>query len=131
MRCRRCEPVPEEVRRTADLLERRWLLSVLYAALRGALRFNEFKQAVEGIPSRTLAERLRELERAGVLERRVVAARPPIVEYRLTDEGRRLAPVVEALRGFALAVPPARPAARPPTRRRAAAGSQPRPPGAR
>ncbi|MDP8943789.1 MAG: helix-turn-helix transcriptional regulator, partial [Actinomycetota bacterium] len=101
MRCRTCEPVPEEVRRAADLLERRWLLSVLYAALAGALRFNEFKQAVEGIPSRTLADRLRELERAGVLERRVIAARPPLIEYRLTEEGRRLAPVIEALQGFA------------------------------
>jgi len=38
----RCKPIPEEVRQTADLLERRWQLSVLYAALTGALRFNEF-----------------------------------------------------------------------------------------
>ena len=101
MRCRRCEPVPEEVRRTADLLERRWLLSILYAALSGALRFNEFRQAVVGIPPRTLADRLRELEQAGILERRVSGSRPPLVEYRLTREGRRLEPVVEALRGLA------------------------------
>ena len=39
-RCRNCSPVPEEVRRAADLLERRWLLSILYAALEGAMRFN-------------------------------------------------------------------------------------------
>ena len=39
----------------------------------------------------------RELEAAGVLERRVVPASPPYAEYRLTDRGRRLAPVVEAL----------------------------------
>ena len=101
MRCRRCDPVPEEVRRAADLLERRWLLSVLYAALGGAVRFNEFKQAVEGIPPRTLAERLRELERAGILERCVRPGRPPVVEYRLTEAGRRLAPVVDGLRRFA------------------------------
>ena len=51
-RCRNCEPMPEGVRRTADLLERRWLLSVLYAAHSGALRFNEFKQILGGVPPR-------------------------------------------------------------------------------
>ncbi|GAC1317618.1 MAG: hypothetical protein NVSMB25_05620 [Thermoleophilaceae bacterium] len=89
--------MPEEVRRAAGLLERRWLISVVYASLAGAHRFNEFRQAVEGIPSRTLTERLRELEHAGLLERHVVPASPPYAEYRLTEHGRRLGPVVEAL----------------------------------
>jgi DNA-binding HxlR family transcriptional regulator len=89
--------VPEEVRRAADLLERRWVISVVWASLEGAVRFNEFRQAVEGVPPRTLTERLRELEQAGVLERRVVDDSPPYAEYRLTDRGRRLAPVVQAL----------------------------------
>lgn len=101
MGCRRCEPVPEEVRRAADLLERRWLLSVLYAALAGALRFNEFRQALDGVPARTLTDRLRELEAAGLIERRVLDGRPPVVEYRLTEEGRALAPVVEAVGRYA------------------------------
>ena len=105
MDCRRCEPVPEEVRRAADLLERRWLLSVLYAALAGALRFNEFRQALEGVPARTLTDRLRELEAAGLIERRVLDTRPPRTEYRLTEEGRALAPVVEALGRYAAAAP--------------------------
>jgi DNA-binding HxlR family transcriptional regulator len=89
--------VPEEVRQVGDLLERRYVISVIWASLEGAARFNEFRQAVEGVPSRTLTERLRELETAGVLERRLVNASPPYAEYRLTDRGRRLAPVVEAL----------------------------------
>ena len=100
MRCRSCRPVPEEVRRAADLLARRYGISVIWASLEGAARFNEFRQAVEGVPPRTLTERLRELERAGVLERRLVNASPPYAEYRLTDLGRRLAPVVEALRAW-------------------------------
>jgi DNA-binding HxlR family transcriptional regulator len=89
--------VPEEVRRAADLLERRWVISVVWASLEGAVRFNEFRQAVEGVPPRTLTERLRELEQAGVLERRVVPASPPYAEYRLTERGRGLAPVVQAV----------------------------------
>src|SRR5207248_3468275 len=67
--------LPEEVARAADLLGRRWALAILWAAAEaGAVRFNEFRQTLEGIPPRTLAARLNELEQAGVLrseERRV------------------------------------------------------------
>ena len=74
---------------------------VLWASYEGATRFNEFKQALGTIPPRTLAQRLVELEEAGVLERIVIDARPPRVEYRLTDEGRRLKHVVDAVATFA------------------------------
>jgi DNA-binding HxlR family transcriptional regulator len=105
-RCRRCEPVPEEVRRAADLLERRWVLQILYAAHAGAVRFNEFRQAVGPVPPRTLAARLVELEAAGILERRVLDSRPPRVEYRLTELGERLRIVVDALQSWAATVRP-------------------------
>jgi DNA-binding HxlR family transcriptional regulator len=98
---RRCQPVPVQVRQTADLLERRWQLSIIYAALTGAMRFNEFAQAVDGISPRMLAERLRDLEAAGLIERTVLPTSPPTVEYRLTARGERLAPVIEAMRAYA------------------------------
>ena len=102
MRCRQCNPVPEEIARAADLLGRRWMLAILWAAAdEGAVRWNEFKQALEGIPPRTLAQRLVELEDAGVLERRVHDARPPRVEYRLTPAGRHLGALVDAMRVYA------------------------------
>src|SRR6202453_1325114 len=97
----RCQPVPQEVRQTADLLERRWQLSILYAALSGALRFNEFAAAVAGISPRMLSERLRDLEAAGLIERKVIPSSPPTVEYRLTPRGRRLGPIIDALRAYA------------------------------
>jgi DNA-binding HxlR family transcriptional regulator len=98
---RRCQPVPAQVREAAELLERRWQLSIIYAALTGALRFNEFAQAVDGISPRMLAERLRDLEAAALIERTVLPTSPPTVEYRLTARGRRLAPVIEAMRAYA------------------------------
>ena len=98
---RRCQPVPVQVRQTADLLERRWQLSIIYAALTGAMRFNEFAQAVDGISPRMLAERLRDLESAGLVKRTVLPTSPPTVEYHLTARGRRLAPVIEAMRAYA------------------------------
>jgi DNA-binding HxlR family transcriptional regulator len=103
MRCRSCTPLPEEVRRAADLLERRWTVSILVASHEGAIRFNEFLQMVGRIPPATLASRLAELESAGVLERDVIDARPPRVEYRLTARGRRLQAVVTALQLYASA----------------------------
>ena len=103
MRCKQCKPLPEEVARAADLLGRRWMLAILWAsAEEGAVRFNEFKQALEGIPPRTLALRLVELEDAGDLERRVMPdTRPPRVEYQLTQAGRRLGALVDAMRAYA------------------------------
>jgi len=96
--------MPEEFRRAAELLERRWLLSILYAAHSGALRFNEFKQILVSVPPRTLAQRLTELEEAGVLERRVLPTRPPAAEYRLTRKGEELGQLAEALQRAAASI---------------------------
>ena len=97
MRCRKCTPLPEEIRRAADLLERRWTVSILWASHEGALRFNEFLQVLGSVPPGTLTARLSELEEAGVLERVVIDARPPRVEYRLPDFGRRIGKVAAGL----------------------------------
>jgi DNA-binding HxlR family transcriptional regulator len=102
MRCRSCTPIPEEVRAVADLLERRATVSILFAAHEGAIRFNEFLQMIGRVPPATLASRLGDLERAGVLRREVLDTRPPGVEYRLTLRGRRLGMLVAELRQFAL-----------------------------
>ena len=85
----------------ADLLERRWQLSIIYAALAGALRFNEFADAVPGISPRMLSERLRDLEAARLLERVVIPSSPPTVEYRMTEKGQRLEPIIEAMVAYA------------------------------
>jgi DNA-binding HxlR family transcriptional regulator len=101
MHCRKQRPVPEEVRRAADLLERRWSVSIIWASHEGAVRFNEFKQVLGAVPPATLTVRLGELEDAGILERVLVDGRPPRTEYRLTARGRELRGLVAALRRFA------------------------------
>jgi DNA-binding HxlR family transcriptional regulator len=102
-RCRKCAPVPEEVRRAADLLERRWTVSILWAAHSGAVRFNEFRQSLGRVPPRTLAQRLADLQQAGLLERSVIDSRPPRVEYRLTETGRKLEDLLDAVGSWARA----------------------------
>ena len=96
-RCRKCAPVPEEVRRAADLLERRLAISILYASRAGAVRFNEFLQALGPVPPGTLAARLSDLVEAGLLERQVVDSRPPRAEYLPTRRGRELAALLDSL----------------------------------
>jgi DNA-binding HxlR family transcriptional regulator len=96
-RCRSCDPVPGELRSLASLLERRWTLGTIYACSSGASRFNEFRQSLPGISPTTLSERLDRLEASGIVERDLVAGRPPHAEYRLTAKGRRLASAVSGL----------------------------------
>ncbi|CAN5717478.1 MAG: helix-turn-helix transcriptional regulator [Actinobacteria bacterium] len=87
----------------ADLLERRYAVSILYASHQGCTRFGEFRQALGEIPPGTLAQRLVELERGGVLRREVTDARPPRVEYVLTTDGVRLRALIDALAAWARA----------------------------
>jgi len=96
-RCKTTTPIPEDVRRAAGVLERRWAVSILFASSQGCTRFNEFRQARGEIPPGTLAQRLVELEEAGVLRRDVIDARPPRVEYVLTSQGQGLQVVLDAL----------------------------------
>src|SRR5437764_11193185 len=97
MRCRSCKPLPEEVRRAADLLGRRYALAIGYASRSGATRFNEFRQVLGPVPPTTLSARLDELAEAGVFERRVVDSRPPRTEYALTEKGRHLSALLDSL----------------------------------
>ncbi|MDP9189014.1 MAG: helix-turn-helix transcriptional regulator [Actinomycetota bacterium] len=85
------------MRLAAGLLERRWTMATIYACSSGAVRFNEFRQSLPGVSPTTLSERLEQLECAGIVERRLVEGRPPHSEYRLTQQGRRLARAVEGL----------------------------------
>jgi DNA-binding HxlR family transcriptional regulator len=96
-RCRSCSPVPTELRAAAGLLERRWTMATIYACSSGASRFNEFRQSLPGVSPTTLSERLEQLEAAGIVERQLVAGRPPHTEYALTRRGETLARAVAGL----------------------------------
>ena len=96
-RCRNCAPVPQELRVTATVLERRWTMATIYACSSGAARFNEFRQSLPGVSPTTLSERLEQLEAAGIVERRLVSGRPPHTEYTLTARGQRIAQAVAGL----------------------------------
>lgn len=84
-----------------QLLGKRWTGLILDTLLHGPQRFCELTAAVEGLSDRVLSDRLRELEAEGIIERIVYPQIPVRVEYRLTDKGRDLQPVVDAIHQWA------------------------------
>lgn len=84
-------------RMAIELVGRRWSGAIILAAARGARRYSEFLTAVPGISERVLAQRLRELEADRILVRDVVASRPVLIVYTLSERGCELARAVEPL----------------------------------
>lgn len=97
---------PCAVAAALDFLGDRWsLLIVRDLLLRSPLRFQDFAPmaAGESIPTNTLADRLRRLERAGIVVRHKYQDRPARYTYGLTSQGVALRPVLEALAGWGAA----------------------------
>lgn len=72
-----------------DLIGKRWTGLILYQLLDGPQRFNEIESALP-ISGRLLSERLKELEKEGIVERKVFSEVPVRVEYSLTEKGQAL-----------------------------------------
>jgi DNA-binding HxlR family transcriptional regulator len=90
----------DAVAAAADIVGAKWTALLIYDLAKGTRRFRELEQSCAGISSRTLADRLRALESAGVVRRRSYPESPPRVEYELTDKGRDLLPIVDAMSAF-------------------------------
>jgi DNA-binding HxlR family transcriptional regulator len=84
------------VEATLDLLNSRWTLHIVHSLLAKPMRFNEIAREL-GINPRTLCQRLRDLEEAGIVERCVVSENPPNVEYRMTKKGQALNKILDSL----------------------------------
>ena len=82
---------------TLDLIGGKWKSVILFRLLGGTLRFGELKRMLCRITQRTLTQQLRELEADGLVSRVVYAQVPLRVDYSLTERGRTLAPVLQAL----------------------------------
>ena len=89
--------------RAVELVGKRWTGAILYVLLHSGapLRFSEIAHAVPDLSDRLLSERMKELERCGIVDRTVAATSPVRVEYALTDRGRDLAPALAELKDWA------------------------------
>jgi DNA-binding HxlR family transcriptional regulator len=91
----------ERFQSAIDLVGKRWTGLVISALKPQPLRFSQLKDVLEVIGDRMLSERLRELEDAGVVERRVLPRPVVLVEYGLTAKGRALTRVFAAMSRWA------------------------------
>jgi DNA-binding HxlR family transcriptional regulator len=93
-----CCPLYHEA---VELVGRRWTGAILRVLMDGALRFSEIAQAVPELSDRLLSERMKELERRGIVKRRVISGPPLRVEYSLSEMGHELEPALAELERWA------------------------------
>lgn len=86
---------PVEV--TLLLLSNKWTILILRDLFTGTKRFGELKKSLNGVSQKVLTDNLRSLEEKGIIEREVFPEVPPRVEYRLTDLGKTLDPIIKSM----------------------------------
>jgi DNA-binding HxlR family transcriptional regulator len=91
-----------ELEEALKVLEGRWKILILFHLFSApVLRFSELRRAVSGISQKMLIQQLRDLEKDGVVHRKVYPEVPPKVEYMLTKDGAALCPALKALKSWA------------------------------
>jgi len=93
------EPPPKEcpLGECLSLIGGTWTPNIIWYLHNGPVRFSDLKRDVTGISSKVLTTRLRKLERDGTVLRKVEPTSPPTVTYELTEHGRMLRPVIDAV----------------------------------
>lgn len=87
---------------TFRIIGKKWAVLVIREMFRGTTQFNRLLGNIEGITPKVLTERLRELEKLGIIKRRIVSEYPIKVEYGLTDLGKEFEPVLLAAGSFSM-----------------------------
>ncbi|HZO87401.1 MAG TPA: helix-turn-helix domain-containing protein [Chthonomonadaceae bacterium] len=90
-----CTKCPAET--TLQVIGGRWKIPILWHLFGGEKRFSELRRALGCVTQKMLTEQLREMERDGIISRKVYPQVPPKVEYSLTPLGESLKPIVDAM----------------------------------
>ena len=90
---------------TMGVIGGKWKTVILYHLIQGPLRYNELRKEMPTVTERTLSLQLKTLELDGIVSRTVYTTKPPLkVEYSLTDFGKTLIPIVQAIADWGDAV---------------------------
>lgn len=89
-----------KLEKATDLLGMRWNLLIIYQLLSGSQRFCAIESSLP-ISGRLLSDRLKYLEKEGIVSRRIYPEVPVRVEYTLTAKGMALAPIIQGIGGWA------------------------------
>ena len=93
-----CPACPVET--TLTLISDKWKVLILRDLMPGTKRFGELKKSIGTVTQKVLTAQLRQMEASGLLPRTVYAEVPPRVAYTLTDLGRSLRPVLDAMEAW-------------------------------
>ena len=85
------------VESTLKVIGGRWKVLIIRELFPGGKRFGELHRALNGITQKMLTQQLREMEQDGIIHREVYLQVPPKVEYSLTDSGKTLQPILDAM----------------------------------
>ena len=85
------------VETTLTLISDQWKVLILWDLIPGTKRFGELKKSIGNVSQKVLTAQLRQMEDSGLLTRTVYPEVPPRVEYTLTDLGRSLKPILDAM----------------------------------
>ncbi len=100
------ETAAADLEKTLKMLEGRWKLLILFQLFDGGIcRFSELERAIPAVTQKMLAQQLRQLEKDGIIARKVYPEIPPKVEYSLTKWGLSLCPALDALLKWASTSP--------------------------
>ncbi len=86
------------VEETMTVLGGRWKLLIISFLIEKTMRFNELRRAIPNISQRMLTLELRQLEEDGFISRKIYAEVPVKVEYSLTNDGKRLIPLIDRVK---------------------------------
>ena len=79
-----------------DIIGGKWAMPIIYILSKGKMRFKELERSIEGLNTRMLVKELKNMEANGILNREIFATVPPMVEYTLTEKGKKLLPSIES-----------------------------------
>lgn len=87
---------------TASIISNKWKVLILRDLITGTKRYNELNRSVVGISAKVLNQNLKDLEKDGIVKRKVYPVVPPKVEYSLTEKGMELKSVLDMMKEFGL-----------------------------
>ena len=87
---------------TASIISNKWKVLILRDLITGTKRYNELNRSVVGISAKVLTQNLKDLEKDGIVARKVYPVVPPKVEYSLTKKGMELKGVLDMMKEFGI-----------------------------
>lgn len=85
---------------TQRLIQGKWAILIMHYLADGPVRFNELQRLMPKMTHATLSNQLKQLMEEGLIDRTVKSDMPPVVEYSLTEMGRKFEPVLKSIRTF-------------------------------